>query len=66
MLGEVVVVGDRIECWRIEFGERRMGVLAMKTFLKAIDHSFPVKSAFVRYTPPMWKHGKVHGVRECL
>ena len=37
MLTEVTVVCYRVESWRVEFGECRMGVLAVKTFLEAID-----------------------------
>lgn len=37
MLGECGVVSDRIERGRIEFREGWMGILAMETFLIAID-----------------------------
>jgi hypothetical protein len=62
MLAEIAMVRDRIKCWGVKFGERWMGVLAMKTFLKTINpndvstmslksfvdsHSFPIESSFV-------------------
>ena len=37
MLGEIGVVCDGVEGWRVEFGERWVGVLAVETFLVAID-----------------------------
>ena len=37
MLAEVRVVGDRVKSRRVKFGERRVGVLAVEAFLKAVN-----------------------------
>jgi len=66
MLGEVDMVGDRIEGRRIELGESGMSVLAMKTFLETINHSFPIKPSLVGNAPTMWEFGEVYGVGESL
>ena len=40
MLAEVGVVGDGVECWGVEFGECRVGVLAVEALLEAVDPGF--------------------------
>lgn len=40
MLAEIGVVGDGVEGWGVEFGERGVGVLAVKTLLEAVDPDF--------------------------
>ena len=39
MLAKVQVIRHRVELWRIVFRKGRMSILAMKTFLEAINPS---------------------------
>jgi len=66
MLAKIQVIRHRVELWRIVFRKGRMSILAMKAFLEAINHSFPVEASFIRYASPVGKLGEVHSICELL
>lgn len=60
------MVGDRVECRWIIFREGGVCVLAVETFLEAIDHCFPVEATFIRDAAAMRELGEIDGVGEFL